>query len=488
MTLPDQVQIALGNLWRMKLRSFLTVSGVVIAIGSFVAMLSFGAGNRQYVTDQFNQLGLLHTIHVYPKRETSTADTAAAPVLDQRALERLAAIPGVNLAYPLDAFPVKATVADSQVATSAQALSLITAHTQLYNHLVAGRWFPNDSVREAVISETLLEKLGIHDPDSLLGRSLVVSAELATLDSGLVSVFRDPDGSRRRRLHQVDLDSLLSSRAYAENIARTELNDAVKRFFSGYMENRLKVSETLSVVGVLERRVGYNGRAKEVIVPSLVALRLNTGGINTDPTNLVAALSSGNLFAPVSDSLNRSYSQVTLDFDPRAPYRPIKDSIEAMGYRCFSYAEEFEQFRRFAFYFDLMLGVIGLVAIITASLGIVNTMVMSIIERRREIGVLKSLGADQADIRMLFLVESGVIGTLGAAGGILLGWVVTRIISAIARSIMTKQGLDPVELFRLPLWLILLALGFGLLVSIAAGLFPAIRAARVDPVEALRQE
>jgi putative ABC transport system permease protein len=242
------------------------------------------------------------------------------------------------------------------------------------------------------------------------------------------------------------------------------------------------------VVGVLEERVGYHGRANQVIIPSDVAVRLNTGGVNTDPTNLMAALSSGSLFAPVADSAGRTYNQVTVDFDPRAAYQPIRDSILALGFDCFSYAEEFEQFRKFAFYFDLMLSVVGLVALITAALGIVNTMVMSIIERRREIGVLKSLGADKSDIKVLFLVESGVIGVLGAVGGIILGWLVTRVVSAIAKAIMIREGVDTIELFALPLWLILLALAFGLAVSVAAGIFPAARAARVDPVEALRQE
>jgi len=125
---------------------------------------------------------------------------------------------------------------------------------------------------------------------------------------------------------------------------------------------------------------------------------------------------------------------------------------------------------------------------VTASLGIVNTMVMSIIERTREIGVLKSLGAEERDIRLLFLAESGMIGTIGALVGILFGWLITRVASVVAHSIMEREGIPKFELFALPLWLILTAFLFGLLVSLVAGLYPAARAARVDPVEALRNE
>ena len=113
---------------------------------------------------------------------------------------------------------------------------------------------------------------------------------------------------------------------------------------------------------------------------------------------------------------------------------------------------------------------------------------MSILERRREIGVLKSLGADNSDIRIMFLVESGVIGLIGASVGIMLGWVVTRIASFVAQKIMENEGVDGMELFALPIWLILTALGFGIAVSVVAGLYPAARASRVDPVEALRSE
>jgi len=159
-----------------------------------------------------------------------------------------------------------------------------------------------------------------------------------------------------------------------------------------------------------------------------------------------------------------------------------------LGFRTFSFAAEFEKIQQVFIYFDLALGVVGLIALITASLGIVNTMVMSINERRREIGVLKSLGADDSDIRRLFLIESGVMGVLGTAGGILFGWIITRIVSAIAQAYMKSEGIPPLDLFALPVWLILIALGIGVGVNMLAGWYPAARAARVDPVAALRNE
>jgi putative ABC transport system permease protein len=134
------------------------------------------------------------------------------------------------------------------------------------------------------------------------------------------------------------------------------------------------------------------------------------------------------------------------------------------------------------------MGVVGLIALITASLGIVNTMVMSITERRREIGIIKSLGADEREIRLVFLAESAVIGFVGSALGIGAGWLGTRVVAAIAKVIMRREEMPIFDPFALPLWLILLSLAFGVLVSLAAGAYPSGRAARVDPVEALRSE
>ena len=154
----------------------------------------------------------------------------------------------------------------------------------------------------------------------------------------------------------------------------------------------------------------------------------------------------------------------------------------------FSYAEEFKEVQQIFIYFNFGLGIIGLIALTTAALGIVNTMIMSILERKREIGVLKSLGADIKEIKILFIVESGLIGGIGSTVGIFVGWVSSRILSVIIKIFMKKNDLPEIELFALPLWLILVAFFFGLIVSLIAGYYPASRAAKLDPVEALRSD
>jgi putative ABC transport system permease protein len=487
MTLPDLAEISIGNLWRMKLRSFLTISGVVIAIAAFVAMLSFGAGNQKYVTRQFNALGLLHTMQVYPARAEGLADSVKIPALNSAMVAKLAGLPGVNLAYAFDVFRVSAQIADTIIGTEAQALPAAAARTKIFSQLLAGALFTGDSAKEAVVTSQFLDSLHITDPDSLIGQRLVISVRAASIDSGMAAVLRGGMNTIHERIRQVRFDSLVNQ-DYLWALARRELNDAMKRFVDGYLNSRATIADTLTICGVLKSAEQGRLRVGPLIIPLATAARFSAAGPGENPVDLFSSLQSGGLFLADDPGSARSFSKVTLDLEPQAAYTAIRDTVETLGFRTFSFMEQFEEIKEFFVYFDLGLGIVGLIALVTASLGIINTMVMSILERTREIGVLKSLGADDRDIRNLFLVESGTIGLIGASCGIIFGWLITRLVSTIAQTIMVRQGLDEIELFALPLWLVLIALSFGLIVSLLAGAYPARRAARVDPVKALRSD
>ena len=115
-------------------------------------------------------------------------------------------------------------------------------------------------------------------------------------------------------------------------------------------------------------------------------------------------------------------------------------------------------------------------------------MVMSILERRREIGIMKAIGASDREIKTIFFIEAGTIGFIGALFGLLLGWLVTRLANLVLNTQLRPAGEEPVDLFYFPVWLIFGAVLFSIIVSLAAGLYPAIKAARLDPVKALRHD
>ena len=184
MNLRDMLYISVGNLWRMKLRTFLTASGVVIAIAAFVAMLSFGAGMQENIADQFNNLGLFNTMLVYEKRAESdderrhrnqddeeessesadssltndslvVVDTIIKP-LDNEALKLLSEIRGVSLAYPFESFAISVTIDDSTYVTDAQALPLDAYKTKLYSELSYGEHLSSDSAKEILLTDELV--------------------------------------------------------------------------------------------------------------------------------------------------------------------------------------------------------------------------------------------------------------------------------------------------------------------------------------------
>ncbi len=486
MTFRDLVAVSLGNLMRMKLRTFLTVSGVLIAIAAFVSMLSFGAGNQAYISKQFDELGLFNTMQVYPKAKNDSV-AADGKALDNSAIERLSRLPGVNLAYPYDAFSVSAQMGDSTISAKAQALPTGAIKTKLFSQLQSGTPFSGDSTRQAMLTESFLKKIGVTDSDSIIGKTIIISMKISTIDSGFGYVLKGLREQGADLIEKIEFDSLLHAN-YRNRLIRSEANSVAKQFMNGFLNARETISDTLKVCGILQQKRMGRIKIESIIVPAKTALRFSTTGISGDPTQLFEAMNSGTLFAEPGDTDGRNFPEVTLDLDPRVPYKQIKDSVEAFGFKAFSFAEQFDEIRKMFIYFDMALAMIGLIALTTASLGIVNTMVMSILERKREIGVLKSLGADDNDIRFLFLVESGVIGSIGAVAGIFLGWLISRAASGVAQYYMTRQGLPTAELFALPPWLILIALAIGIVVSVLAGLYPATRAAHVDPVEALRGE
>jgi putative ABC transport system permease protein len=159
-----------------------------------------------------------------------------------------------------------------------------------------------------------------------------------------------------------------------------------------------------------------------------------------------------------------------------------------MGYTTFALADQFEQVTKGFYFMDMVLAAVGMIAIVVAALGIVNTMVMSILERYREIGVMKAVGAGDGDVKRIFFFESAAIGLLGGAGGCVLGWAVSLVINRIVNFYTARQGLPFVDYFAFPVWIFAGALGFALLVSLVSGIYPARRAARVDPVVALRHD
>jgi putative ABC transport system permease protein len=456
--------MALENLRRMRARTALTAAGITIGIAALVAMLSFAWGLQRNVASHFRSLGLLRTLHVMPVEalhppEAAEGDSTAAPdsataVLDDAALASIAAIDGVALAYPQDTFDARLTWRQTSVPVTAQALPVAFAEHRRLGELLAGRFFASDTLPEVVLSRRLVRRLSA-DPDSLIDERVVLDT------GGRAAIIRGV------------LDPMLSRTALPP-----ELRRLAEPLMAGLLQYFGRHRIELRVVGVAELRGGFGFRLRDLLLPSGIAAGLDRLSFD-DPLELLAQLQRT---GPAG------YALAVVTVDDASDVPRVRTAIEALGLRVVSFAAQLDEIRRTFLIFDLIFGTVGAIGLLVAMLGIINTMVMSILERRREIGILKSLGAQDAHIRWLFLIESGLIGLLGSGGGLLFGWVISRVASFVARRIMLHQGAPAVDLFFLPWWGALGAIALGLAVSLLAGLYPAGRAARIDPIRALRAD
>ncbi len=190
------------------------------------------------------------------------------------------------------------------------------------------------------------------------------------------------------------------------------------------------------------------------------------------------------------DILEREgYDQLTVRAVDLAAVPSVTAAIEELDLRVQSLEAILDVANQVLALLQALLGSVGALALLVAALGVANTMMMAIYERTREIGVLKALGASAGEIRRMFTVEAGMIGLIGGFFGLIVGALLGRLVDWIAHRYLISEGVTGVgPLSIIPPWLALGALLFAALIGIVAGLYPAARAARLDPVAALRHE
>jgi ABC-type antimicrobial peptide transport system permease subunit len=235
----------------------------------------------------------------------------------------------------------------------------------------------------------------------------------------------------------------------------------------------------LHIIGVVETEpaTGFGGFGRgRLLIPLQIAQNMRIA----QPTDMREML-RGNTRKP-------SYESLTVRVSSPKAVQAVEDAIKGMGFGTFSILDATKNLRLFFTVFDLLLGIFGSLALTVASLGIINTLVMAILERRREIGILKALGAADRDVRRLFFAEAGAMGLLGGVLGVAIGWLIGRALTFGTNVYLQKQELPPIDLSSIPWWMVVGAIAFSFFVSLAAGMYPASRAARLNPVEALRYE
>ncbi len=164
----------------------------------------------------------------------------------------------------------------------------------------------------------------------------------------------------------------------------------------------------------------------------------------------------------------------------------VKKTIEEQGFAVSSVSETIDQANKVFRVVQIVLMVFGLIALMVSAIGMFNTMTIALLERTEEIGIMKAIGASRLDISMMFIMESTLMGFLGALGGVVLGYVEGKVLNILINLIASRFGGEAVDLFYSPTWFISTVIIFGAFVGLLTGIFPARKASHIDALEALR--
>ena len=468
----DLTELALRNLRESSLRNSLTTVGISVGVASLVAMLSLGIGLQKLATRRLAGSGLFDTVVVMSRRdlrgfgrddERNTASAAESRTLDESARQEIERLPEVLEAYPDIRFITELRYLDKPHLTMVSGIPASARSNDAFSG-VQGSFFSSDNAPEVILQKSFAAELldketkpGQEDdiPVAQLAKPLL-GQELTMRYAQRIPAPSTTEGSSTQSGKTAGESDTSSEGAYS----------VISR------EQKLKVVGVAdldpdSMRGAARARVFLPLKLAEdlhVMQPS--DLRDNVRGFNKQP----------------------SYSTISVRVKNPKQVEPVEQAIKKIGFNTFSILDATRSLRQFFAVLDLFLGIFGSLALAVASIGIVNTLVMAILERRREIGIMKAIGASDGDVKKLFFAEAGAMGVLGGIVGVALGWAIGHVINLGTNIYLKRQSLPPESFWSVPWWLVGAAIVFAFVVSLVSGLYPAARAARLDPVQALRYE
>ena len=465
MTFADTLGLAFRNLGQARLRTALTVGGVSIGIASLSGMVSLGVGLQDQLMGRFAKSGIFDSITVtaaspgraggrgargmtpgQPAATPTATPVAEKPVrLDDEALKTLAGLPNVKGVYPMVRVGLQLKFEDYTEFTTASGVPFSAKGEGAFQSIKHGGFFASETDEACMLSLDYAKRLS-DDPGTLVGKTLTLSYAVSSANAPATSA-PVPQG-------------FPALGAAGMNLSR--------------------VDTTCTVAGIVERETGpvFAGTAGVTGLMLPLARAQAIYGVQVT--------SAQSLLRDAKEP--RTYPSVSVKVASSRHTQDVGNEIKKLGYTAFSLNDLLDNAKRAFIVIDILLGLIGSIALTVALLMVVNTMIMSILERTREIGVMKAIGGSDGAIRKIFLIEASTIGFIGGVAGVALGWVLGRIVNFGVNIYIQRQGGEAGNLFSTPPWLIASAIAFAILVSLVAGTFPARRAARLDPIQALRHD
>lgn len=518
----DLCSLAFSALLRQKTRTGLTLVGVVIGTFALVVTFSVGWGVQGEVLRQLRNNNQLRQVSVRPgpgkveaemppdaldvKGDLSDAKRArirkalirdwarrhnARPrvPLDRRRLGVLARLPHVESVTPFVHQPCRVTFHGKTL--DVDCFSAAPDNRPLRQRVAAGEFLPAPAGRSVVVHEFLLYRVGIRTDDevaSVIGQPIRIEQRARQwTPTSLLTLFSTARADLTSREKEVLEKAVQRLPADAGKLGlspadKKTLQELFTRLPSHVPPaSRVRFSEEFTIAGVL-RGVEKGDHNTSLGLASLVL----------EPDVVMPVHTAEALFDRVPESADEleGFPEATLTVDREENLAGVVQHVKEMGLNEFSLLKLVEQVRRNMTLMTFAVGFLAVVALLVSDLGITNTMIMAVLERRKEIGIMKAVGARDRHIQLIFLLEGALIGLVGSAVGLLAAWLASFPGDGVARRLMEEQTQTTLNesLFVFPPWLTLGAPLLVVLVTTLAAVYPARRAARTDPVQALRQE
>ncbi len=466
----DLLRMSINSLRRRKLRTFLTVLGVLIGTASIVVMISLGLGMQQSLYQEVEQSGGLTSIIVTGTdggdgmmSDSTGADEQSEKRIDDRLVETISKLNHVKLAAPI-------------YETSVILLKgSYIANVQLQGMTPEGLKAQNIDLGEGTLPKT--GKL-----DLVFGNGVITDFYEKGSGNGYYDTGETPNINLMK-------DSMFL-------ITDTENYDTDNSAAFGEGSDS-SGSDGQSNSGQPKNVQKYVVRASGIVSGGLDDYSANYDSVYCDLETLKQILRKeyagrvipGQPQTKAGKPLKEFYyTSLKVKADDMDHVNEVADVIRNMGYNVETNAEYLDSMKSQFAVVQAVLGGIGAVSLLVAAIGIANTMMMSIYERTKEIGVMKVLGCSLRNIREMFLLEAAFIGLLGGIAGNILSFAMSAVINVVAgNSGVLSTGTDS-NISYIPWWLVLLSMAFAVLVGVLAGYFPAKRAMKLSPLAAIRNE
>lgn len=481
MKIYDLVELAGRNLREAVLRNSLTTLGIGVGVASLVAMLSLGLGLQKLFNRQLGRSGLFDSIYVSTRhdvRGTTEAQREAGlippKVLDDAARRSFESMPDVSEVYPnitaVGDFRLPDSKPDDTHFTVLGGLPPSARNSEVFDDF-QGRYFSGPDAAEVIIlADFGRELLGL--PAQPRNSEVKLTPDQANQLLGREVILR-----YAQRQENSDAATPQSKQPAASADDSQDQSSGTADDDSGNTFSVVRREQRLKIVGIVTREP-YRGMRQgrtSALMPIDFAESLNM----MEPADVSGIVRPGE---------GKTYSGLIVRVRKNSEVTQVEAAIQKEGFHTFSIVDASRGLQKAFLFLDMFLGVFGSLALAVASLGIINTLVMAILERRREIGIMKALGASDSDVKRIFFVEAGSMGALGGSLGVALGWMIGRVINLGTNWYMIRQDFKPENFWYVSPALMIFGLVFAVVVSLCAGLYPASRAAKLDPVQALRHE